>query len=258
MISAGMVKFLALVLAASLLCATAPAQAKSHTPQEPTAVTLDAKDLDVRDAIRAVFAKSNASFVLDPNVQGKINMSLKNVSFETALQEVLRQAGATYTMRGDIYQITPRIELGGDPAPVDMELKDALRRISGNVDVVVSPGVTGQVTIVGNQSDEETLATIARQLDARVVKTETGFRLEPKNSLRKPVAVVRATDGDLRKIVTELMASAGVGYVVSSGVAGKVTVNLSDTDVQSAVEALLAPIGGKITLRRGVFIVSVR
>lgn len=72
--------------------------------------SLDLQDVDVRDAIRALFKNVNANYVVAPEVQGTVTVTLKNVKFETALRNVLDQVKATYRVEGGIFNIIKRDE----------------------------------------------------------------------------------------------------------------------------------------------------
>ena len=72
--------------------------------------SLDLEDVDVRDAIRALFKNVNANYVVAPEVQGTVTVQLKNVKFEVALRNILDQVKATYRIEGGIFNIIKRDE----------------------------------------------------------------------------------------------------------------------------------------------------
>jgi type II secretory pathway component GspD/PulD (secretin) len=61
--------------------------------------------VDIREALHELFSSVNASYTVDPQVQGSVTLDFKNVLFETALQQVLRQVGATYRIMDGTFQI---------------------------------------------------------------------------------------------------------------------------------------------------------
>jgi type II secretory pathway component GspD/PulD (secretin) len=63
---------------------------------------------DVREAVRDVFKHVGAAYSLAPEVQGLITLSLRNITFEAVLQDILRQVDATYRVEGGVYQIVRR------------------------------------------------------------------------------------------------------------------------------------------------------
>ncbi len=78
-------------------------------------VTLQAQELDVRAALRALFTQTGMNYTVDPAVQGSVTISVKDVPFDTALRLVLQQVKAEYVVEGGVYVIRPRSE---EPPPV--------------------------------------------------------------------------------------------------------------------------------------------
>lgn len=70
--------------------------------------SLELTDTDVREALRELFREGGTSYTIAPDVQGSITVALKNVTFETALQNILKQVNATYRIEGGVYIIIDR------------------------------------------------------------------------------------------------------------------------------------------------------
>jgi len=75
------------VVSLSVISTTALAQEDISQKQIPS---LELEQADVREALRALFKNVNVSYSIAPEVQGPVTVSLKNVTFEAALQNVLR------------------------------------------------------------------------------------------------------------------------------------------------------------------------
>ena len=86
-------------------------------PQTKIIPSLEYEQADVREALKALFRTVGVSYAIAPEVQGTVTLSLKNVSFETALQNITRQVDATYRIEGGVYQIVRREQQ--DPTAVD-------------------------------------------------------------------------------------------------------------------------------------------
>jgi type II secretory pathway component GspD/PulD (secretin) len=94
--------------------------------------SLELDQADVREALRALFKNVNVSYSIAPEVQGSVTVSLKNVSFDLALQNVLRQVDATYRVEGGVYEIVKRAETiapTSGPEPVGPVKTTIVRRI---------------------------------------------------------------------------------------------------------------------------------
>jgi hypothetical protein len=95
--------------------------------------SLDYQGADVREALRGLFKSVNASYSVAQDVQGTITVTLKNVTFETALQNITRQVDATYKIEGGVINIIKRtldkVDINpGDTAPIPTNNK-VVRRI---------------------------------------------------------------------------------------------------------------------------------
>jgi hypothetical protein len=104
------------LLGLSLMVA-APSKAFAQTdPGQQNIPTLELDQADVREALRALFKNVSVSYSIAPEVQGTVTVSLRNVTFEAALQNILKQVDATYRIEGGVYQIIkrpPPSDLGG-------------------------------------------------------------------------------------------------------------------------------------------------
>ena len=70
-------------------------------------ISLDATDMDMSDFFRLMATVGNINVVLHPAVQGKVNLSVKNVPWEQVLDIVLKTHGLAKEVQGNIMQIVP-------------------------------------------------------------------------------------------------------------------------------------------------------
>ncbi len=90
----------------------------SAVAQEPASgggpkVTLNLESASIADALKLLFRATGYNYTLDESVvQGYVTVSLKDVTFETALRTVLRAANPplTYRVDGGVYIISPKVE----------------------------------------------------------------------------------------------------------------------------------------------------
>ena len=86
--------------------------------------SLELEQADVREALRALFKNVNVSYSIAPEVQGPVTVSLKSVTFETALQNVLRQVDATYRIEAGVYEIVKKQDtIGPNTSTTDTPVK---------------------------------------------------------------------------------------------------------------------------------------
>jgi type II secretory pathway component GspD/PulD (secretin) len=108
-------KKLTLALGAMLaigMLAGAPVKAMAQDPSGQIIPSLELDSADVREALRALFRNVGVSYSIAPEVQGTVTVSLRNVTFEAALQNILKQVNATYRVEGGIYQIVLKEDPG--------------------------------------------------------------------------------------------------------------------------------------------------
>ncbi|MDX2064648.1 MAG: hypothetical protein SFX74_02780 [Fimbriimonadaceae bacterium] len=109
-------KLIATALVLASLAVPAFAQDDLSTKIVPR---LEYEQADVREALKALFkAVGVPGYTIDPAVQGSVTVNLTNVTFDVALQSVLRQVDATYRVEGGVYQII-RKEIDQTPTNLD-------------------------------------------------------------------------------------------------------------------------------------------
>ena len=111
-------KFLLAAAMAAALMAGAPTKGLAQADPSQTPIpSLELEQADVREALRQLFRSVNVSFSIAPDVQGTVTLSLRNVTFETALRNILNQVDATYRVEGGVFQIIRREMITPDIVP---------------------------------------------------------------------------------------------------------------------------------------------
>src|SRR5919204_1153729 len=80
-----------------------PAAGKSHYTGEPISVNL--KDVDLKDFFRLIHEISGLNIVLDPNVHGSLTIVLDDVPWDQALDIVLKNNGLDRQLEGNVLRI---------------------------------------------------------------------------------------------------------------------------------------------------------
>jgi type IV pilus assembly protein PilQ len=70
-------------------------------------MSLDARDMDMSDFFRLMATVGNINVVLHPAVQGKVNLSVKDVPWQQVLDMVLKNYGLSKEMEGNVIRIVP-------------------------------------------------------------------------------------------------------------------------------------------------------
>ena len=82
-----------------------PGQASSQAPGGRRLLSLDFKDADVLNVLRILHAESGQNIVMGPDVKGRVSLSLRNVTWEQALDSVLEAGGLAKIQREGIIRI---------------------------------------------------------------------------------------------------------------------------------------------------------
>ena len=105
----------ALAAFAALGAALAAAPARAQAPTDPDKkVTLNLKDVPLRNAIDLLFQGSGLQYAVDPNVPSiPVNLNIKDVGLQQALRIIIRQAavavpGLTFARDGDVFTVRIR------------------------------------------------------------------------------------------------------------------------------------------------------
>ncbi len=108
---------LAIVAGAMSVPSMAFAQEDILTKKIPS---LEYQQADVREALKALFKQVDASYSLAPDIVGYVTVTLKDVSFEIALTNLLNQVDATYRYEAGVFVIVKREA----PLPPDAGSRD--------------------------------------------------------------------------------------------------------------------------------------
>ncbi len=281
---------------AALLCiliaTIAPSQASAQDDPSQKVLSLDYQDAPVRDVLRAMFRSVSVSFTVAQEVQGPINVSLKNVTFEVALDNVLRQVNATYRVESGVYNILLRplpeeTDLSDDRSPIisslifeDSDVREAIRALFKQVSkhYVMAADVQGVVN-----------ANLARvplplALDVLLGQVDSTYRIQggvyeivrrqtvvgeavpstqatpakprPDPRLAKRLGDFKVTGKYPVEVFSQLFAKANVRYVIREDIPGKLTLDLRGLTIEKALAAVKSASRTSIETINGVYVVS--
>jgi type IV pilus assembly protein PilQ len=79
-------------------------------------INFDFEDADLRAVLRVFSAESGLNMIIDPQVQGRVNVLLNDVPWDQALDQILRSNKLGYTVEGNIIRIAPLSVLADEQA----------------------------------------------------------------------------------------------------------------------------------------------
>src|SRR3990172_6895593 len=89
-----------------VLLSFGPAHAASIEVTEATSpFSMEFRDADIKDVLRAVGQAANLNLVVSDTVAGQVSMSLKDVDIWDALESILKTKGLTYVREENIIRV---------------------------------------------------------------------------------------------------------------------------------------------------------
>jgi len=116
---------LCLYLFCFLIALYAQEQVPPTTKTEPAAnlVSLNLKDVNIEDALKIIAEASGLNIILDKDVAAKVNIILKDVPWQTALENILKTNELTYRIQGNIIRVMTLITVKKEEAMVPLVSK---------------------------------------------------------------------------------------------------------------------------------------
>jgi hypothetical protein len=123
----------ALLVGALLAAPGVPVRAQGATGGPDRKISLDVREIPLRDAISLLFRGSGLQYSIDPNVPNvPITLSIRDVALQPALRLIVRQAatqvpGLTQSRDGEIYVIRIRQQTPAPPPAEEAPPEQALQ-----------------------------------------------------------------------------------------------------------------------------------
>jgi len=96
-------------------------------------INVDFEDADLRAVLRTLGTEAGLTMNVDPQVQGRVNILLRDVPWDEALDRILRSNKLVYTVEGNTLRIGPVRVPGGTQSQVEKErLRQTLMARGGN------------------------------------------------------------------------------------------------------------------------------
>jgi len=165
---------------------------------ENNLITLDVKELDLKDVLKIISQASGLNIVIDNDVKAKVSITLTDVPWQTALDNVLKINELTYKKQGNIIRILTQSTLKKeeDTMPVSTkiitlnfakaaDLQASLNKIlssRGNIQINVNtnslivtdtPDILAKIEELSNSLDIRTPQVIIEALLVSVKLTDT-------------------------------------------------------------------------------------
>jgi type IV pilus assembly protein PilQ len=100
-------------------------------------INFDFEDADLRAVLRVFSQFSGLNMIIDPQVQGRVNVLLNDVPWDQALEQILRSNKLGYTVEGNILRIAPLTVLAEEQSQTQ-KLNEA-KALAGELQVRTFP-----------------------------------------------------------------------------------------------------------------------
>ncbi len=112
-----------LIIVTAFICCTYPVNAQTTAATDKT-VSINFRDVPVRNAIDQLFMGSGLSYQFEQGVTGLVTLNLVDVPFNDALSAILRSAGMSVRREKGIYIIGPIREISTLDTATNIEVID--------------------------------------------------------------------------------------------------------------------------------------
>lgn len=250
---------LSILLAAMLLWLTpAPVHAKKQNGRRGSIpFTMEFRDAEVQDVLRAVGQAAGMNLIVGENVTGKISLSLNNVDIWEALDSILRTKGLTYVRDGNITRVISVAEAREE----DMETRVfSLDHANGREIVTVVEKVKSDRAKVS--ADPRMNAIVVKDLAYNIDRME---RLLKDLDVRAAQVLIEARIVEVASNYTQELGiqwggkytgSSSRGYTVTGGATGVTSTAATGTGIPEIGSAKFFPQTGDIGRSGNAFAVN--
>jgi type II secretory pathway component GspD/PulD (secretin) len=218
-------------------------------------ISLDFKEADLKDVLRALAAQEGASFVIEADVSGPVTIHLTKVTFVDALAilaknynlEVLRDRGLYYISRRELLTMDYSGGLLTVEA-VDARIKKVIELLAekSGAKLVPAPELSGRITIrLRGVALKDGLQIILNQANCTEEKVGDVSFIKPRGGdrpftvlYRNNLLSVDAQGVSLTALAREIAAKTGVSIIPDQNLNATITIYFQDLAVKDALNAI--------------------
>ena len=227
-------------------------------------MTIDFKNTDIRNVLRAIGIKFGVNIITESDVSGNITIHLTDIPVLEGLKLLLESNGLTYEMEENIIKVQKKKDIGkidvkvvGDSLTLEIEnaeITDVLRTISkvSGINIIADQTVKGRVSCyLKNIELKEGLKSFLRAHNFLVTEKQGIFYItksEGKVGVRrgfelsideKGIIDLDITDGDLNAVLDELTEQTGIGIIRYGTIRGTVNAKFDGKTIDETLGLLL-------------------
>lgn len=222
---------------------------------KPKTILLNFTQTDIRDVLQAIAIQQNVNIVPDRDVTGPVDIHIKAVPLDDALELLCTTNGLTYSLVGNTYRISKVVE-----NPFVRFVDNKLTIYSNNVDLRQILSSISRATGLSINTTKPIDAKITTYINDQPAESaiakilfDNGFTFERENNVYtvSPVmppyrieygqgkVTVEAKAADLKELINAMAKKAYENIVVDEDVKATVTVTLTDVDFFTGLQSIL-------------------
>lgn len=122
------------------LCAQEAQKPAAKPESQTNLITLDLKDIDLKDALKVISQASGLNVIIDNDVRARVTITLKDVSWQTALDNILKINQLTYRIKDNIIRVMTLESVKKEEDTVPLATKIITPNFAKADDVLTSVG----------------------------------------------------------------------------------------------------------------------
>lgn len=100
-----------LLLFSPFLSAKTSIGAEGPKTLEDTLFSIELRDAEVSDVLRALAQQGGLNIILGEGVEGKISVSFKDITFKDAMEMIIKSRGLMYTVQNNVFWVGKKVDL---------------------------------------------------------------------------------------------------------------------------------------------------
>jgi len=142
-------------------------QAEDALRNEKRLFSIEVREADITDVLRALAQQSGLNIILGEGVSGKVSVSFKDIPFRDALEIIIKANGLTYTIQNNVFWVGKKVDFSDEMAIETVKLNYADPAIA-------VPQLKGILSADGvAYSDARTNSVILRDLPKNIIRART-------------------------------------------------------------------------------------
>lgn len=250
----------------------------AHAEETTTkSITIDFKDADINDVLRALALQQKVNIVTDEPIKGRVTIHLTKVHFETGLMALLNAHGLTYEKKGDIYKVVKlqpqkpyilSVERGYLTLDAkNIDINEILREISlqSGINIITDRSVAGNISIyLKNVPVEIGLERILRAGGFKYRKVKEIY-VVGREEEEERIKTIKVKNGllsldinaaDILKVLREISIQGGINIVADRSVTGQVSSHFENAPLEIGLRSLLETNGFNVEKVNDIFQVT--